>query len=101
MSSAHDAADQAGALGLGGVHHAAGQRHVHGLGLADGARQALRAAGAGNDAELDLGLAEARVVGGDDEVAHHRQLAAAAERKSADRRDHRLADLADLLPVAA
>jgi hypothetical protein len=56
----HDAADQAGALGLGGVHHAAGQGQVHGLGLAHGARQALGAAGAGDDAQLDLGLAEAR-----------------------------------------
>jgi hypothetical protein len=31
------------------------------------------------------------VFGGDDEVAHHRELAAAAERESRDRRDHRLA----------
>ena len=30
----HDARDQAGALGLGRVHHAAGQHHVHRLGLA-------------------------------------------------------------------
>ena len=29
-------------------------------------------------------------VGGDDEIAHHRQLAAAAEREARDRRDHRL-----------
>ena len=79
----------------------AGQHHVHRLGLADRARQALRAAGAGDDAELDLGLAELRGVGGDDDVAHHRQLAAAAEREAGDRGDHRLAHLADRLPVAA
>ena len=70
----------------------AGQHQVHRLGLADRARQALRAAGAGDDAELDLGLAELGAVGGDDEVAHHRQLAAAAEREAGDRGDHRLAD---------
>ena len=40
----HDAADQPGALGLGGVHHPAGQAHLHRLGLADGAGEALRAA---------------------------------------------------------
>ncbi len=33
-----------------GVHHAGGQAHVHGLGLAHGTRQALRAAGTGDDA---------------------------------------------------
>jgi hypothetical protein len=71
------------ALGLLGVHHAAGQAHLHGLGLADHAGEALRAAGARHDAELDLGLAEARRVGGDDDVAHHGELAAAAERKPA------------------
>ena len=64
---------------------------VHRLGLADRAGQPLRAADARNDAELDLGLAELGVVGGDDEVALHRELAAAAERKARDRRDHRLA----------
>src|SRR5206468_6060568 len=52
-------------------------------------------------AQLDLGLAKSGVVGGDDEVAHHGQLAAAAQRKTADGRYHRLADAADLLPVAA
>lgn len=74
--------------------------HVHGLGLAHGTWQALRAAGARDDAQLDFRLAELRVVGGDDEVAHHRQLAAAAQGKAADGGDHGLADAADGLPVA-
>jgi hypothetical protein len=69
----------------------AGQAQVHRLGLADGARQALRAAGAGQGAQLDLRLAELRGVGGDDHVAHHRQLAAAAQREAGHRGDHRLA----------
>ena len=39
-------------------------------------------------------------VGGDDEVAHHRQLAAAAERKARHGGDHRLANRRQRLPVA-
>ena len=97
----HDARDEAGALGLRGIHHAAGQDQVHRLGLADRARQALGAADAGNDAELDFRLAEFGVVGGDDEVALHREFAAAAEREAGHRRDHRLARLRDAIPVGA
>jgi hypothetical protein len=51
----HDARDQPGAFGFGGIHQAGSQAEVHRLGLAHGARQALRAAGAGQDAELDSG----------------------------------------------
>ena len=101
IGGGHHPRHQAGALGLGGVHHAAGQDHVHGLGLADRARQALRAAHARHDAELDLGLAELGGVGGDDDVAHHRQLAAAAERKARDRGDDRLAQARDRSSPAA
>jgi hypothetical protein len=43
-------------------------------------------------------LAELGVVGRDDEVAHHGDLAAAAEREARDRRDDRLAPLADAVP---
>ena len=42
----HHARDQARALGLGRIHHAAGQDQVHRLGLADRAGQPLRAADA-------------------------------------------------------
>ena len=61
----HHPRHQAGALGLLGVHVAAGQDQVHRLGLADGAGQPLGAAHARQHAELDLGLAELRGVGGD------------------------------------
>ena len=91
--------DQARALGLGGVHHPAGQAHFHRLGLADRARQPLRAAHARRDAELDLRLAELGGVGGDDEVGHHRHFAAAAQREAGDRGDPRLAGRGDLLPA--
>ena len=45
----------------------------------DGPGQPLRAAGAGHHADPDLRLPERRVVAGHDEVARHRQLAAAAQ----------------------
>ena len=96
----HHARDETRAFRLRGIHHAAGEIEIHRLRLADRARQALRAADARNDAELDLGLAELRVVRRDDHVAHHRELAAAAERKARDRRDHRLAHPRHAIPVA-
>jgi hypothetical protein len=74
---------------LGGADDVAGEAQLLGLGDADPAGQALGAAEAGDDPELDLGLAELRVVGGDDEVAGQRQLAAAAEGEAVDRRDPR------------
>ncbi|MNQ90315.1 hypothetical protein D3C85_1056510 [compost metagenome] len=95
----HHAADQPAALGFPRVHQAPGQAQVHGLGLADGAGQALGAAGARQGADLDLRLAEARVVGGDEQVAHHRQFAATAQGQAAHRRDHRLAAARHLFPV--
>jgi hypothetical protein len=49
---------QADAQRLGGVDHVAGDAQLLGLGDADPAGQALGAAEAGDDAELDLGLAE-------------------------------------------
>jgi hypothetical protein len=79
------------AFGLGGIDRAAGEDQLHRPTPADRARQALRSAHPGNDAELDLGLAELGRIGGDDEVGHHRQLAPAAKRIAVDRRDPRLA----------
>ena len=89
----HHADHQIGALGFLGVHHPPGQAHFHRLGLADRAGQPLRAAHARRDAKLDLGLAEFGLVAGDDEIGHHRQLAAAAQREAVDRGDPGLAGL--------
>ena len=100
MVGCHHARHQARAFGFRRVHRAAGQHHVHGLALAHRTRQPLRATRAGDDAELDLGLTEARRVGGDDEVAHHRQFTAAAQRKAGHRGNHRFAHAEDRLPVA-
>ena len=83
----HDARDQPAALRLLGIHVAPRQDQVHRLGLADGAGEPLRPAHAGQDAELDFGLAEFRGVGGDQQITHHRQLTAAAECIAGDRGD--------------
>ena len=80
----HDAADEAGAFGFRGVHHAPGEAQIHRLGFADRARQPLGAADARDGAERDFRLAEFGGVGSDDDVAHHGELAAAAERIAAD-----------------
>ncbi len=79
--------------------HAAGQAPVHRLRLADGARQALRAAHARHRADRHLRLAELRRVRGDDQVAHHRQLAATAQRVARHRGDDGLAHRAQRLVV--
>ena len=71
-----------------------------GLGLAraaepDQARQAVGAAGCGDDAELDLGLAHLGRLTDHAQVARDRELTAAAERVALDRGDHRRRELLD------
>ena len=65
------------------------------------ARESLRAAPAGDDAEVDLRLAESRLARCVADVAAERELAAAAEREAVDRGDrrlrHRLEQPADLV----
>ncbi len=76
----HDLRDETQASGLLGANLPAGQDELHGPGGADRARQPLRAAGTGNDPELDLGLPEDGVAPGDEHVAGHRELATAPQR---------------------
>ena len=59
----------------------------------------MRPAGAGHDPEIDLGLAEPGRLGGDDEVARHRKLAAAAEAETGNGSDERRAHTADRVPA--
>ena len=83
--------DQAGGGALGGVDEGARGDELQGLLHADRARQALRAAGARNDAELDLGQPELpHILGRDAVVAAQCQLQAAAERRAVHRGHHRL-----------
>jgi hypothetical protein len=65
----------------------------------DQPRQLLRAAAASQDAEFDLGQAEAGAFAGDDDVGAQRQFKSAAEREALDRGDHRLRTVHDSAPV--
>ena len=71
----------------------------HGALAADQPRQLLRAAAAGEDADLDLGQAEAGAFAGNDDVGAQRQFKSAAERVAFDGGDHRLRAVHDRAPV--
>ena len=86
-----DAIDEADAQRFVGGNHFAGKNHFVRHTLAAQAREPLRAAVAGHDAELHFRLAESRGLAGDAHGAGQRELAAAAEREAVDRRDRRLA----------
>src|SRR5438094_2161724 len=88
----HGAVDPARGLGLFRRQSRRQDEVRKGTRLADQARQALGASGAGDDAQRRLGLADlgAPVLDHDPKVAAKRQLAAAAERVAVDGRDHRL-----------
>src|SRR5262249_44970051 len=58
-----------------------------------------RAANAGNDSKLDLGLAKLRAIGRDYDIALHRELAAATKCKARHSCDNRLARLGRGIPV--
>src|SRR5262249_36746916 len=100
-----DFVDESDAPSLLGADHPAGENERKGAALADQPRQPLGAAAAGKQAQLDLGLAELRVLDGDADSARHRGLATAAQGKAVDGRNHRLAKILDeiehLLPDAA
>ena len=63
------------------------------------ARVSRCAAGAGDDPEPALRLAEPRRLGRDDQVAGHRELAAAAEAEPRDGRHERRPELANRVPA--
>lgn len=86
-------------LGLVRVDGVPREHHLHGLALPDGPDQPLGAAAAGNNAQSDLGLTELGGLGGDDDVAHHGELAAAAQGVPGDRGDDGLGDAGDVGPV--
>ena len=87
-----DFVDEADAEGFGGVDHGAGEDHFERGAGADEAGQALGAAVAGDEAELDLGLAEAGGRGGEAQGAGHGEFAAAAEGEAVDAGDDGLAE---------
>src|SRR6185437_3429998 len=85
----HDLVHQPQRQGRFRVKHVAGQYEFARARMADSMRQTLRAAKAWNQRQIDLRLAEARLLAGDYQVARHRQFQSAAERKAVDRGDNR------------
>src|SRR5690606_39186959 len=90
-----DLVDQSDVQRLLRLDHPAAEDEVLGPGRPDQAGQPLRAAGAGDDAEQDLGLAQLGVAAGDAEVTAHGQLAAGAQRVAGDRGDGGFRDARD------
>ncbi len=95
-----DDVDEAGGLGFLRVQGPAGGDQAHGLeqalfaaALVEAPGQALRAAVARQQVQVDLRLAEARVPVRDHAGAGEHELAAAAEGRAVDRRHHRLAEV--------
>ena len=91
----HDPVDEPDRERLVGAHLPPAPDQLLGARRADEPGQPLRAARARDDAEQDLGLPDARVVGGDAQVARDRELEAAAERVPPDRGDDRTRDRRD------
>ncbi len=87
--------DQAGFPGLLRADRIALRHHLERERHARDARQPLGAAGAGEQAELDLGQPELGRGEGDPVMARQRDFAAAAERGAVDRRDHGLFERLD------
>ena len=85
-----DAIDEPGAQRVGGLDRLAGHAHLDRLLETDEPRQPLRAFGAGDDAEVHLGLSHLRVRHGDAVVPGHRHFEPAAERGAVHRHDDRL-----------
>ena len=77
-------------MGLGGFDHPAGEHDFDGPAFADQLSKTLGAAIAGDEAEVDFGLAEFGRGNTKADMTGHCQLAAAAEGKAVDGRDDRL-----------
>ena len=87
--------DEADAEGFSAGDDLAGEKKTEGSGLADEPGKALCASVAGNDAKLDLGLAELCGAGGDAEGAGEGELAAAAKGEAVYEGDDGLAAVFD------
>ena len=85
-----DAVDQADVMRFLGARHAAAGDHFERLLDARDARQALGAAGAGEQAQFDLGNAQLGGGNRDPIMAAERDLEPAAQGGAVDRGDHRL-----------
>ena len=88
--AARDLVDETVGERLLAADRVAHRAHLERLGHADHARQPLGAAGAGEQADLDFGLAVLRLGVAHAVVRAHRDLEPAAERGAVNGRDHRL-----------
>ena len=92
----NDLVDEADAIGLLGADHVAGQDELQGAALADQPRQTLRSAAARDEARASTSGWPNFAVSTASRIVHAiASLAAAAERKAIDGRDHRLAEVLD------
>ena len=71
------------------IDHVTRKHDLHRTALSDQTRQTLRAAAAGHDTEIDLGLRELCVLAADPQITREREFVSAAETKSVDHRDRR------------
>ena len=94
----HDLLDEPPVVRGRGVDEVAGHVEVLRAPDPDEPRQPLRAAAAGDEAELDLRLPELGVVGDHADVAAHRELETSAEAEAVDRRDERRARRVHAVP---
>ena len=81
------------------MKESARQNQLHRAKLTGGFTEALRAARAGNHADVDLGLTELRAFARHDHVAVHGQLATTPEAKTVDGRNDGLAHFLNTLPT--
>src|SRR5262245_15011037 len=86
----HDPVHEPDALGFVGLDVARGEDQLERPARPHETRQPLRAAVAGDDAELDFRQPQYRIVGSQPHVARECQLATSTERVAVDRGDHRL-----------
>src|SRR5215472_10387819 len=91
----HNFIHQPHAMGFLRGNHLARQQDLHRQTSADQARQALRAAIAGNDAQFNLRLPELGIFARQAHGASHGDLTSAAQRKAVHTGNHRLAQVLD------
>ena len=84
VDGGNDFVDQAEAEGFGGIDDLSGEHHAESRTAADEAGETLRATVAGDEAEFELGEAEAGLVAGDAEGAGEGEFAATAEGDAVD-----------------
>src|ERR1700676_173616 len=87
----NDFVDEVDAIGFLCRDRFAGEDQLQRSTLSHQTRQTLRSATAGQQPQLDFGLPKSGMFRRDPHCASHCRLATAAERKTIDRRDHRLA----------